>query len=591
MVDIEKTQRFRLRFRAWRGPELAAKEEHYLAAALSISDYVDTADLAIIQRDLVLNSDTYRGFNNKSYGAALFGKLAIQDYYEQCTQVEERNALFNLLSTFDNLYSNTSDKPSEKFNLLMTYAHQWLDELETDNHENIELTKKTCLSLHVMLTFFDIKLKNLTRFEGWGLSARSIDYQAMSVSTQALLNKTTEKIITLNQHDLPPAIEIETEEKEDLPETMDKHINSQCLEILNRDISTLNAQIEVVELLTSINEDLERLIAEDHVKCAIENQIDLAQTFLMAIQINEEKSINKQSAKGLIEAHQKSYEDLIANAPADVQAEWNLRKEQLNTYGAQIDAQASYVTSLLSPFIPQLLSAYLPTSYDTETREMLKNLVGNHLKNLNAQLRSATEKKIETATRLANGSEAVINDLLRSTTPDLETLMSNNQKINQIMADYQELSALMIENQDKLHKAKDLGVTIESFIENHHNFFVKLSLFLSKISILFKTDAAKKVEKIHEIKDELGELKANYEQTITQQMNTLRRAEEHPLKDVILGKLALSQDNEPNPLRREGHSKNLLTAFNHVGTLFNELKAAGTGSPDAAQHNQGAVSP
>ena len=149
----------------------------------------------------------------------------------------------------------------------------------------------------------------------------------------------------------------------------------------------------------------------------------------------------------------------------------------------------------------------------------------------------------------------------------------------------------MIENQDKLHKAKDLGVTIESFIENHHNFFVKLSLFLSKISILFKTDAAKKVEKIHEIKDELGELKANYEQTITQQMNTLRRAEEHPLKDVILGKLALSQDNEPNPLRREGHSKNLLTAFNHVGTLFNELKAAGTGSPDAAQHNQGAVSP
>ncbi len=591
MVDVEKLQRFKNRFNDWRGPVVSAAEETLLTTVTAISSYVDgVSDVRTLQHDLVAGSPVYeqivRLFHGRTYGALLYGKLAIEDYYLQCAENNrfadhEEVPLALLVSTLRSLYESPHNNTARRLQQLLTQTHAWLVSLELNN-ENIALAKTTLLSLYTMLMLVDTKLAHLTLAEKTGLTLLSINRTRARQDVGMLLNKTAERLTELERNLAQPA-RVEENEPHPVPRTFNQFIDAQCLNLLEQQGPTLAEKIAQVRTwLADVRTNLTALLAEKTQAVDLHQQLKHAITMLLAINTNEQQIIGKQYATELINKNRASFNNLLAHATTQEQQGWERRLERLEHPGLlqQATKVSQYALSwaTLLPtlayrtFAPKSFVSWVSdhsfSTFDSECKLRLKALAEARVSSLHDALTASATIKERLADLLVANDPTVKPQILAASTAKLSEILATTNEIYQVITDYEALSIHIMHNQEKLQEIRGLNETVDSFITMHDGFFVKLSLFLAKIHSLFKTDTAAKVEEVHTIKAALQHLKNQYELAVTDGMEEISQSPvlSPPLKEAVVAKLTPAPSPEPEAPHLP---RNIITAFNLVKTTFN----------------------
>lgn len=602
MPDGAKSERFLRRFQNWRGRELAITEEPNISTALSISRYVDDTNFETIQADLVDGSQIYMGFGNlhhsRSYGALLYGKLALEDYYLQRVADNslaegERALLDTILANLQGIYEDPSKRLSTKFNEILINTNNWLDHCDP-NHANPARRRATFLSIYTMLKFFDLKLNHLTRAEKMTFRLFSVDKDYAMTEIRAILAKTTAKIAELD-HILNPHVDVEDTSARPVAPSIEEYIDTLCLDIITQEGRSLHQKMNAVKsLLIGIRTTITELLAEKARGAAVQVQVDHALTILLAISTNEQKVFQKKYALDLINSNRASFDDLIAHATPNEQREWQERLAQLEHPNPtqQSANNREYTLSWLT-YIPTViyrafaptsvkktLNDYSPATLDSEMKLRLRAFAEARLPALHQALVASYAASEGIAADLIGENLAVKQSLTSASKHQLETLLAANHAVCQVLTDYDRLGTLVMRNKEKLREIRGLTIQVDSFITYHHGFFVKLSLYLAKFCLLFKTDAATRIEEAHAMKRVLTTYKTEYEQAVAERMGeiTSNPTTSDRIKNAVV---AIVSPNEvvvaprPAPVI-VGARRNFIAEYNLVKTMFVEFREAET---------------
>ena len=362
-----------------------------------------------------------------------------------------------------------------------------------------------------------------------------------------------------------------------------KH-RAQCVEIIEQQGLTLNAKMDAVKnILSRVGSGLSELLIEKTNESAIQAQIDGVLTLLLSIQTNA----GKMSALDLIQSNKAYVDDLIAHASAQERKEWEELMEQLSTPPTLLqkatDASQNVMSWMTAPIaaayrtfaptsVKKMVEDFLPSTVDSESKVRLKALAEARLPKLHKALEASQEKKELIVSQIVNENLSVKQAILDAATTKLEEILTTNCSVLEVITQYHALSTTILHNQNKLREAHILDENINKFIEDNGGFFVELSLFISKICSLFKTDIASKIEKIRTIKSALKNLKDAYEQAVDADMNAITNYPNHSnlIKNAVVAKL-IPVRVEETQLERPPNGRKPIITFDSVQTLFNRF--------------------
>ena len=590
MPDMEREARYRQQYRKWQDASQAKNDDQnddrYIASAIAISHYVDNASLANMHLELNADSPIYKGFNHRNLGALLYGALALTDYYKHCKSQKiftngEQKLVTNLIATMVSIFKEPRRDSAAKFQRFLLNANLWLDSNLLKTSDPVVL-KKTLFSINIMLKFFDTKLANLKPAELLGLYWANINYEESKAAIIALRNKTERKIADLEPGFAPQST---IDAQPTGPKTIEAFYDAHFLEIVTNTTGSLPEKLaQVSSHLNRSQEVISELIAAKARTESIQLEIDRVLRLSDAIDQNEQKVIGKKYAFALINDHRTSFNELLSHATEDEKADWQARLTQMEspdrTRFTKDIAQytLSWVTFLptaayrmLAPqSLKNRLDGYFSLStFDGECKVKLRLLAAARLAELQDPRIASNTAKESIATQLAEDNPPIKALFLAATTQQLEELVATHRKIQQIVADYAAFCTLVSTNQEKLNQARGLNIQLDTFINTHNSFWVQLSLFFSKISELFITADAAKVQAVQAMKSKLTILEKNYENSVTEGLkeisgNTTISTE---IRASILSQLSPTQHPAVIALR----PKNIITDYQLVKTMFSEL--------------------
>ena len=238
------------------------KKENLIASAADMRAYVDKASLSDIQQNLRVGAQEYARFSKHHYTALIYGKLALEHYYFQCTALHElpdteREILEKILALLKSLYEKPRKNPVANFNSFLTNVHFWLDNCVLNN-THPALTKTACFALYAIMTLFNTKLNNLTLKEQATLRFFSVDREKTKAELIALINKIEVNITLL------PQVTVLNTEPQHPPPTIQDYIHEQCLHFFEQPQLALTDKIaQIKAFLVDVERGITQLIEEN----------------------------------------------------------------------------------------------------------------------------------------------------------------------------------------------------------------------------------------------------------------------------------------------------------------------------------------
>jgi hypothetical protein len=594
MPGIAKTEQFRRLFVEWRGEALAHTEAPLIASAIKISNFADKSSVSTIQTTLVPGAEIFNvadPLNKRIFSSLLYGTLTLAAYCEKSASNSEfatnEQAVLNLiLNNLKSWYGNPRSNPKVKFEEFLTATNNWLDNGVLNNSKP-DLAKATLLSFYTMLKFIDVKLATLTMEEKAILTFFLVDEETAKLAIQRLLTKIAAKITALE-----PITSRTAAIGSVIPtvSTIENHINTQCLAILNGDASSLAVKIARIKtFLASMPPKIEALIAEETTTHqSIQAQINHAQLLRGAVVENEARIIGKEYAIALITRHRASVDALLDRSHESVKRAWTERLRTLAT--PSLTGAATYLGSFALGFhitayrmvvpegIQSVVNAIAPATYDSESKAELRALAEVRLIESNAELAAFNLRKRRNAHELAGENGTLEREIIEATQVRLEDMLTETRlktsALDEMLTKYEILHARITDNQAKLQTLHGLNVEVDAFIAQHHGFFVSLSLLFANICSVFKTDSATKVEEVQNIQRALGDMRREYENAIRDFREAVTRSLTIPtaIKDVLVTQLPSNAAVVPPPPVRS--QDDIAHAYTRVKTMFRVLEPA-----------------
>lgn len=319
--------------------------------------------------------------------------------------------------------------------------------------------------------------------------------------------------------------------------TLHAYFDAKSMSIAARTHLSLPLKLdELKEQLIHTNQLLSALLEQKEHNDALKTHLNHALILLEAIHNNQEKVRGVEYTSELIEGHLDSINNLIENSPEEERQEWTERVHQLRnpTAGRMlkdgISKLFSPTTWLYRKFTPtalkQRINGLVPTT-DSEAMSLLKRFVLSHVfvltgteeidptsPQLQGELGESNHIIEDLSNQLAENDNTMAKQFVHITRNDLKKIQTTHNKMIELIGDFKVQSQRTIRNQANLQEIMDLEVKLDDFMTQNDSFFIRLSLFLSKICTIFKSSTARKVEKVESMKAALESSKTYYKTAI-----------------------------------------------------------------------------
>lgn len=372
------------------------------------------------------------------------------------------------------------------------------------------------------------------------------------------------------------------------------YFDAKAMSIAARTDLTLQTKLDQLETkLTDTNRLLLALLEQKKKEASLKTHLNHALIALEAINDNEQKVRHAEYASQLIEDHLESIFYLIEHSPDEEREEWNERLDQLRnpTMGRVIK---DGVAKLLSPttwlyrrFAPtalkQRLNQAVPT-VDSETLGLLKRFVLSHVfrltgttdidpssSQLQGELGESNRIIENVSSQLAERDEVMKLQFMYATRNNLEQIQRITHKMIGMIQEYRIQSQRVTENQASLQEVMVLDEKLDDFIAKNDGFFVRLSLFLSRICSFFKTSIARKVEHAEAMKKQLESTRTYYTGAIEIDKTNIakhRKGISHAFEETLQTTFQQEERAPLAPARPIAPSK-----YYTIETLFQSIKS------------------
>jgi hypothetical protein len=570
--------------------EVFAEAKKVFAVAGFITDHLGQADLSTIQTNLKDHkTPVYIGSSKESKASLLFGSLAVEDYARNISSSEELMTLNQIEMKLMELYAKPSVDTMEKFNSLTENANQWLDNFAL-NSIDLAKAKELCLSLYAMVRIMEINIGRYSSTAKFLASkANGIDFDKITnqfglflAKAEVKINELEAKILASPAADamLEPELEIpvephtfEVETVSPVAQAIRNHFSVQCKAILERDNLSLEKKIsKILKLIDANQNDLNILTTEKKTRAILVDKKTMAQALLQAIDHSTTQDI-----LSIMATHPESYNDILTNSTPHEKEEL---LKQIAGVVAVPPAAAAYNahTSTKTPGNVLELELTDTTStnrrlLDTECKDTLRILAKKHLGTLTKELLASNE---ETDSISMN---------------DLTQLLAENRAIRGVMSKSSDILQRVMINQKTLTDIAAVENKVNTFVNIHHGFFVKMSLSLSKyLGGFFKSSKADKVEQALQMQTRLSRLSENYRQQLIAQTRGVTEDAEipEPIKTALL---QLKEETNSSLMSASRPTADYNSVFTEFRAQFNRLATQDPAEPNPDNSNEPSSGP
>ncbi len=600
MVDVEKNARFREHFKRWvntpKHPKAADKEIHNINTTILISNYVDENSLLTIQRDLVSNKSpvflTFNQYSSESeyaalFGAFLYGKLVIDEYYHDCVRdsanTQEKIVLTGLLASLNSLYLKPSNSTALQLKQLITKANLWLDKHALHNAMK-HRAQATCVSLYTALQIVHIIINHLPGYKLSLSRLYGVDIKTFNSDLEKLIRKIGESVSHLEAIINSPTAPKDPVESLVLPVTIDQHFNAECLSIIKQTKIPLPTRLtQIKETLAQINSEIAELLAAKSEKIDLNQQIDHAIALINALDANDLNITGIKYSLALIESQKDAFKSLIDNASEAEKEEWQVRMNQLTapdfmrSLNDKAQSLLSWATFLPTMFfravaptaLQENLRGRLPITFDSECKTALRSMAETRVRNLSDNALILAKAKIKQLADKLGRKDDEIKPVISKASPHmLKESSKSNQTIIDVITEFEKLGMKILQNREELVKIQALSPMVDALIATHDSFLIRLLIFLAKLCSWFKTKTSARVQDTLAMKNTLGRLEDEYTAVLNNDKEIILSTPgiSDKIKETVIAELLPHETDEPQA------TKVVAPKFGHVSTMFKQLK-------------------
>lgn len=571
--------------------EVLAEAKKVFAVAGFITDHLGQADLSKIKTDLKDHkTSVYIGSSKESKASLLFGYLAVEDYARILSSPEELIPLDQIAMKLMELYSAPSVDAMEKFNSLTENANQWLDNFALNSMDPAK-AKELCLSLYAMVRIMEI---NIGRYSSTAkflaTKAYGIDFDKISNQFGLFLAKAEVKISELETKILAttaadavtapetipvpePQTPFEVETASPVAQAIRNHFSEQCQVILERDNLSLEKKIgEIIELIDANQNDLNGLTAEKKARAVLVDRKTKTQDLLQAIDHSTTQDI-----LSIMATHPESYNDVLTNSTPH-------EKEELLKQIARVVAV---------PPAAAAYNAHTSTKAPGKVLELeLTDTTGTNRRILDAEckdtLRILAKRRLGRLTKEFDASNEETDSISMS---DLTQLLAENRATRGVMSKSSDILQRVMINHKVLTDIAAVESKVNTFVNTHHGFFVKMSLSLSKyLGAFFKSSKADKVEQALLMQTRLSRLNENYRQQLIAQTRGITEDAEIP-EPVKTALLQLKEGTNSSLMSASRPTADYNSVFTEFRAQFNRLATQDPAEPNPEDSNEPSSGP
>jgi hypothetical protein len=483
-------------------------------------------------------------FDARERGAVLFAKLTVDEALEQLQPAGNEdlcNALQDLSDITGHLF-NSKIPSTENVRKLLQIVNNLLD-LDDSVFTDKALAANLLFTLFLILNLGEPTLQSLN---AWALTAVSwvIPIPEIRESIDTLLQKAEEKAVIL-------AAMPEGADELNVVGLAQSCFNQQYLSLLTeqspneqlRNTDELVIQkklVAVEETMAQVSVGLLSLLTLRSSNHELGLRIKSLKAFLKVVIENESRVSGRMYFLDLVANNAAAYQTLLKTLPEQKKNAFEVMVKQLTITKEEknLSQQMSYGLSWLAVPVthsyryvtPQKIQdaalTWMPSTWDSECKGALKQLLMETLDGLSGTIQSQQEETIRINNQLFQQDNDLKRQILSEPDEGLLQLQQTVTLAGYAMHRYQNLLHSVKENQDCLQKYQAYTDTLRYFVQEHNNFWVKLSNFFAQICWLFKTDAARMLDTVTQCKTKLDKLNAKYQEMIDSSLKKIDQDED-----------------------------------------------------------------
>lgn len=483
-------------------------------------------------------------FDARERGAVLFAKLTVDEALEQLQPAGNEdlcNALQDLSDITGHLFNSKIPSTADVRKLLQIVNN--LLDLDDSVFTDKALAANLLFTLFLILNLGEPTLQSLN---AWALTAVSwvIPIPEIRESIDTLLQKAEEKAVIL-------AAMPEGTEELNVVGLAQSCFNQQYLSLLTeqspneqlRNTDELVIQkklVAVEETMAQVSVGLLSLLTLRSSNHELGLRIKSLKAFLKVVIENESRVSGRMYFLDLVANNAAAYQTLLKTLPEQKKNAFEVMVKQLTIAKEEknLSQQMSYGLSWLAVPVthsyryvtPQKIQdaalTWMPSTWDSECKGALKQLLMETLDDLSGTIQSQQEEIIRINNQLFQQDNDLKRQILSEPDEGLLQLQQTVTLAGYSIHRYQNLLHSVKENQDCLQKYQAYTDTLRYFIQEHNNFWVKLSNFFAQICWLFKTDAARMLDTVTQCKIKLDRLNAKYQEMIDSSLKKIDQDED-----------------------------------------------------------------
>lgn len=556
------------RFDEWRGVK-AIDEEAYINSALLIGEYIGKVDsLNQIRSDLSsTESEQYKAFEEygkRSMGVMLYCKLCVEEALEKVPNIgaKEKKLLTEINDILSNAYSSPRKNPVANVHNLLSRANELL-EMDVAALSDKKQARELYFAFYTMLSILQIKLSNLSFAERGLVSTLGLGDVVNKLKTDVpVLVRTIEKKVKELDESLAEkdSTSRDTHKKE---KTIQDHFNERFTRILS---GSEKESIKLAKLLVDVKEIREEITSIVDLRQEIKDintKMEKIDGLLKVVEANDKKIMGRQYFLDLVGgSNENAFSFLMGTAKGVTKTQLAGKIEELKNpsfyqnVSSTLLYGASWLTALSTvayrTFTPQVVqetvTAYTPSTQDSEAKTLLKKLIEEQLRDLRQQL-EVKEKVLSEKTDHLSQKDSDLKKLIeKETSENLNKIAIAVQETGKVLTSYTELVARVNRESDNLKPYRQLYEGISQFIHKNNGFLVKLSNWLAEnISMIFKSETALMIDKARDLQRQINVFSENHKKVVNKTKDEIDKDPNLPdgMKNRLKGELDLNEKEHP----------------------------------------------
>lgn len=556
------------RFDEWRGVK-AIDEEAYINSALLIGEYIGNVDsLNQIRTDLSsTESEQYKAFEEygkRSMGVMLYCKLCVEEALEKVPDIgaKEKKLLTEINDILSNAYDSPRKNPVANVHNLLSRANELL-EMDVGALSDKKQARELYFAFYTMLSILQIKLSNLSFAERGLVSTLGLGEVVNKLKTDVpVLVRTIEKKVKELNESLAEKDSTSrgTPKKE---KTIQDHFNERFTRIFS---GSGKESIKLAKLLVDVKEIREEITSIVDLRQEIKDintKIEKIDGLLKVVEANDKKIMGRQYFLDLVGgSNENAFSFLMGTAKGETKTQLAGKIEELKNPSLYQNVSstllygASWLTALSTvayrAFTPQVVqdtvTAYTPSTQDSEAKTLLKQLTEEQLKDLRQQL-EVKEKVLSGKTDHLSQKDSDLKKLIeKETSENLNRIAIAVQETGKVLTSYTELVTRVNRESDNLKPYRQLHEGISQFIHKNNGFLVKLSNWLAEhISMIFKSETAFMIDKARDLQRQINVFSENHKEVVNKTKDEIDKDPNLPdgMKNRLKGELDLNEKGHP----------------------------------------------